>query len=197
MRISLLALPRQPAATVSDPSPRTSLEWNVCTISGWDGWGWLSWEKRPNYLGTVQIKASRPSRGMESCPLPASSSSSVPGPQRGHSPCGPKSRGGPGTGEGGRSPWGSQVNQLLTALYTSLWQLGKKGLSQLQRQLQLRSSPELADTVVQPPAAPVVPCRPAVFTSPHTKHCKAGEANTSLKTASCEAGPGTTRMYSL
>ncbi len=30
-----------------------------------------------------------------------------------------------------------------------------------------------------------------------TIHCKAGEANTSLKTASCEVGPGTTRMYSL
>jgi hypothetical protein len=28
-------------------------------------------------------------------------------------------------------------------------------------------------------------------------HCKASEVNTSLKTASCEAGPGTTLMYSL
>jgi hypothetical protein len=27
-------------------------------------------------------------------------------------------------------------------------------------------------------------------------HCKAGEANTSLKTASCEAGPGTMLKYS-
>jgi hypothetical protein len=27
-------------------------------------------------------------------------------------------------------------------------------------------------------------------------HCKAGEANTSLKTASCEAGPGTTLTHS-
>ncbi len=26
-------------------------------------------------------------------------------------------------------------------------------------------------------------------------HCKAGEANTSSKTASCEAGPGTMRIY--
>jgi hypothetical protein len=29
----------------------------------------------------------------------------------------------------------------------------------------------------------------------HMLHCKAGEANTSLKTASCEAGPGTTLTY--
>ncbi len=28
-------------------------------------------------------------------------------------------------------------------------------------------------------------------------HCKPGEANTSLRTATCEAGPGTTHMYSL
>jgi hypothetical protein len=30
--------------------------------------------------------------------------------------------------------------------------------------------------------------------TPHL-HCKAGEANTSLKTASCEAGPGTTLIH--
>jgi hypothetical protein len=28
-------------------------------------------------------------------------------------------------------------------------------------------------------------------------HCKAGEAYTSLKTASCEAGPGTTLIHSM
>jgi hypothetical protein len=28
-------------------------------------------------------------------------------------------------------------------------------------------------------------------------HCKASEANTSLKTVSCETGPGTTLTYSL
>jgi hypothetical protein len=35
-----------------------------------------------------------------------------------------------------------------------------------------------------------------IFMNSVDVHCKASDANTSLKTASCEAGPGTTLMYS-
>jgi hypothetical protein len=46
-------------------------------------------------------------------------------------------------------------------------------------------------------AAKLLPLQKKLAFLSLTAHCKAGEANTSLKTASCEAGPGTTRMYSL